>query len=299
MAAGLGGCTIIKPSGEGSEGSEGEGGVTDGASDTGSQSSQTNPSTQTAVSEISGADGSETTHGGLSNGTSEGGDPSDTEQGFTTNGDPTEEPHDDSDTEGDDCNGDTWTHVPEGEGDFNELVEAWDRSGYTPISCPYDDNTACSEAAIPGVAGLVIRNDALPVPKDFVTGSARWLVWSNTPLSCADPLGSQLCAGEWRLSWAMYAEMWCHSVREYPGEHGWGIGGNVPFLIEVGDADCETSAHTIAEDDVSNVRVRFADNGVLPPYFEPEKDIEMCAACSLPGTPPVISGKFDAIICPE
>jgi hypothetical protein len=242
-----------------------------------------------------------TTQGDASNGTSDGGDTSDTDPAFTTDEEATGEPIDGYDTEGDDCNGDTWTHVPEGEAEFYDLVNAWDKSGFTPVACPYEDETTpCSEAPVPGlVSALVVRNDALPVPKSFVTGSARWLVWSNTQLACADPMGSPLCAGEWRVSLAVYAEMWCHGVREYPGEHGYGFGGGYPYLIEAGDENCETTAYTIADDDNSSVRIRFADNGVLPPYFEPEKGVEVCAACEVPGAPAVITGTFDAIICPE
>lgn len=297
MAAGA--CTVThKPSGEGGEASaDGSGGGTDGASETGSQAPSSEPSPQTTA--ISGVEGGSETTGGGASASSDGGDPSDTDPEATTNGDPTEEPHDDSDTEGDDCNGDTWAHVPEGEADFYDLLDAWDRSGFTPVSCPYEDEvTPCSEAPL-AVSALVVRNDALPAPKDFVTGSARWLIWSNAALSCADPMGAPLCAGEWRVSLAIYAEMWCHSVREYPGEHGFGFGSRSAYLIEAGDENCETTAHTVADDDVSSVRVRFADNGVLPPYFEAEKGIEVCAACQVPGAPAVITGTFDAMICPE
>lgn len=202
-----------------------------------------------------------------------------------------------TDTEGDDCNADSWIAGPPEEPGFHERLDAWDQDGLIPVECPNQGGSCSDEPIEDLVSALVVRNDALPLPRDFVTDGARWLVLSNVPLCCEDPFGAPLCAGQWRASYAVSSGTWCHEFLEF----GWGVDyyaqHGSPFILEVGDSDCVTSAFTILDELNNAIYARFhAEEGT--PYFAPMHG-ELCSSCELPAGNLRVDGSFKASICPD
>lgn len=294
----IAGCTINKPPDGAGEGSTTGGEVlTDGAEVTGSPpetSGLADPTTPTSPTGI----GSQTAP---DTGDVDSGDPSDTDPGDpsdTDPGDPSDTDPDDTegDTEGDDCDANGYVPNPEGEPHFYEMLDGWDQSGFAPVDCPWNPD-ACSDQPIPGlVSALAIRNDRLPVPFDFLPGSARWLVWSNVASSCDDPFGAPLCAGEWRVAWASSSADWCNFIHTNWGG-GWGVENGRPYLLEVGDEGCNTSAFTISAADGSYAEMRFPNDGP-DSYGAPQPGV-VCSFCALPGDLVLLNGTFEASVCPE
>lgn len=207
--------------------------------------------------------------------------------------DPTEEP-DGFDTEDDDCNEDTWLGV--NQPGFHELLNEWDQQGLDPVACPWN-HELCSEAPIDGLmSALVVRNDRLPAPREFVSAGARWVVWSNVALDCADPFGAPLCDGDWRISFAVSSGTWCHAFLNFGWGSGYSVGQGSPFIVEDGDADCVTTAFAIADFE-SSADVHFSPEAGMP-YFQPIAGT-LCSPCAVPGGPDLVTGSWSATICPE
>ncbi len=186
------------------------------------------------------------------------------------------------------------TIEPQDWSEYGELWGAFDPTGlprWTTSKVP----KMCTEEPVAGLtSALVIRNDQLAQPRSFVTDGARWVVWSNQALTCDDPLDAPLCAGQWRISVAVSATMWCEiRVTEALGFTIGHQGAGAPLFVEVGDADCKTERFMLA--DSSMALVRFIAGGDRPP--EAPQPMEFCADAPLPGTDVSPSGTFTAQIC--
>ena len=173
-----------------------------------------------------------------------------------------------------------------------------DLASLEQVACPMQQELACGDGPIPGLqTALVIRNDQLPVPREFAVADTRWLVWSNRELGCDDPFGAPLCAGEWRIAWAVQLPEWCTSLRHSFGSNFGLVPGEL-FLIEFGDDACQTHTGTIKADDLdgsNDVYVQFP-GGTLPP--EAPQPARFCSQCQIPGVDVPVAGDFTADICP-
>lgn len=198
-----------------------------------------------------------------------------------------------------DCNADTWVDLPDGQPPFDEVVEAnWDVDALTPVACTHPLDCDLS-APLPGLkAALIVRNDQLPAPRDFVPASARWLVWSNVELGCADPFGVPLCKDQWRVSFARDSRRICEVMRATKGAYGFPLGPDLPpLIVETGDANCEVESFTFPPDARAfsgDLALKLPDAPV--PWGTPVEGY-LCMACETPGAPLQLTGEFSMTIC--
>lgn len=182
------------------------------------------------------------------------------------------------------------------EGDWSQALASYDPGLFPQLTCQTPPSP--SNLPIPGLAqALVIRNDALPLPREFVTPSARWLLWSNVELGCADPFAAPLCAGQWRVSVPLYMPVWCElRIAETGlGDYAINFDQDYPFLIEVGDADCAVQTFRIGPNEAFTT-LQFQGMGdKLPGDPQPG---ELRAECAVPGIDTPLLGTFSAEICP-
>ncbi|MBA3545747.1 MAG: hypothetical protein H0T76_04620 [Nannocystis sp.] len=199
-----------------------------------------------------------------------------------------------------DCNADTWMDVPGEQPPYNEVVKAnWDVDALTPIACKPTPSIDChSSGPIPGLqTALVVRNDQILTQRAFVPDNARWFVWSNVELGCADPFGVPLCKDQWRVSWGQSAESFCEITMFEGNGIGFGIGWDVsPIILEVGDADCNVESFTFAEGDDYQGEINFQVPKPTPPWGTPLVG-SSCITCALPGGLELLSGDFVTTIC--
>ncbi len=201
----------------------------------------------------------------------------------------------------DDCNADTWMDLPGEQPHFSEFVEAnWDPDALAAVDCmPVDDCPV--PGPIPGLkTALVVRNDELPVPRIFVPDNIRWLVWSNVELGCADPFGVALCEGQWRASFAQEAYNFCGLTLLPTGyTKPFSLGPDIPepFIIEVGDADCNAQSFTFPKGAPAHHGDLYLQDPQEPVSYGAPLDGSFCMACEVPGTSIPLIGDFVTTIC--
>jgi hypothetical protein len=181
-----------------------------------------------------------------------------------------------------------------GPDDYKAAADKLDFDALEPLQCPWNNEAACVDAPIAGSqTALVVRNDMLTTPREFVVPNARWLVLSNLELGCGDPFSAPLCAGDWRISFPIGIGEWCEGILD-EGSFGYYIDHGMPLLLEFGDAECHT--HTGTPQDADNQMVGL----LFPPGMGgPEGTLpgQLCSLCQIPGVDAPIAGNFVAEIC--
>lgn len=178
--------------------------------------------------------------------------------------------------------------------DYKEAAAKLDLATLEPLQCPWNQGAACVDAPVAGLkTAIVVRNDMLATPREFVVPNDRWLVLSNLELGCGDPFAAPLCAGEWRISYPIGIGEWCEGIFD-EGSFGYYIDFGMPLLLEFGDAGCQTHTGTPLDADGQMVGLLFPPGMPGPDGLLPG---QLCSLCQVPGVDLPVSGNFVAEIC--
>ena len=179
--------------------------------------------------------------------------------------------------------------------DWSDALANYDPAAFSPTVCAWPGGEP-PDTPVPGlVDARIVRNGALPDPSPFVPDNARWIVLGNVELGC-DPFAVPLCEHQWRIAIPMHVYSYCElRVESVFSGHGFSLLREDPFMIDVGDANCQTTTFVIA-DEQSFGHAEFAAQGDLLPDAPLAGKIS--ALCPVPGVSDEFRGSFVADVCP-